>query len=183
MADIVGEKFLLEEYKALQAEILQRNGYAYIAGFASVGAIWTLLAVTAPPLIQSLLLKPSASPEEKFATEVGIVLVAIATLLVIAFFIWVFRMILNDTIKASRRLKAIEAYVREKNPESDSKYTSKFPISWQTDSGIEVRPITRWFNWLLPEATKVPKPVTSDSQKRDGAKGEDAKEGTKPAGY
>ncbi|MDR6874362.1 hypothetical protein J2Y55_005396 [Bosea sp. BE125] len=109
----------LEEYKALNAEVLQRNTQSFYCGLACLAALVSLIGFV------------SAN------RKVGVIIFAvIAAVMIVRIFVMLFRMLENDMILACERLKAIETYVNKKLGNAED---SKFPLSWQTDHGIVAR--------------------------------------------
>jgi hypothetical protein len=124
---------VMEEYKALNAEILQRNTQLFSVVIACVAGGITIIGLI-------------------YKAEMGcapamLVGASLIILLGIAFFV-----ILKDTILAWSRLCEIEEYVNSKIEPSKS----RFPLSWQREHGIVKRPPLSW----LP--LNYPKPNTSE---------------------
>jgi hypothetical protein len=117
----------LAEYNALNQEILQRNTELFSVVIACIAGGITLIGLVYKDSIKRL---PAMIAGLCLISMLGI------TLLVIR----------SDTMFAWSRLCEIEAYVNSKTENSNP----RFPLSWQREHGIGVRP---WFSWF-----KTPKP-------------------------
>jgi hypothetical protein len=113
--------FMIEEYKALQTEIIQRYTQGYlISGVGAAGIIGLITVMNSPVF----------SPNHiKWQTGWFLIFAWVG---ILAF---LFTMISRDTFLCCDRIKEIEQYVTKFVGSPDP----NFPISWQTRFGIRVR--------------------------------------------
>jgi hypothetical protein len=128
----VALSFVIEEYKALQAEILQRNTQAYVAVGGWAASVGALVSVTYSHAHGGLLQWPWLA-------------CAAAFLVVSGFFTFVLGAIVGDTKLASRRLVDIEKWVNKKTVGKEGAF---FPLCWQREFGIDKRILFQaWRRW------------------------------------
>jgi hypothetical protein len=105
-------KFAMEEFKMLNAEILQRNTVLMQIMAGGMAAIVALIA----------------------AGGLSICLKALLIFLIVSFIIVAWLLVHVDAIRASSRIKEIEVYVSECVGGDDNN-----PLSWQRRSGLDQR--------------------------------------------